>query len=419
MAPNIPTIDRSSFESLAEDEENIARFSRMNPWELTAFFKYLHDSDQLEQFLELGGDSVSDFHIPLWSYYERYLPEFHRKALDNVAMHHLPCARDDTDLPLALNRRFDDQELDLIFGQTSNVQFSFGCSGCCQKCGADATPGVRERSDVDLVKKMIERWAQCFSKNKTVFYFASDPRDLPGYTELHAFIKEVCGYDPLVTTKVSDDEESMEWIQALASVCDNFRLSLFHILDLDEILDFKLKIHEAIGKFPEIAGDHDQLLDFFGGKDFPYEGHLDGIGTRFAGSTINMAKRLTGGVLLTPRGLYNRVDIPMVTESFPQGHILTPIIELDRDFEPKTGDFLPELLTRCVVRKNTKANPCRPDLGLVPKEEPPISVILVSIGQCFSVSFKSDGIVTEVMPISIPLNAYGDGRSPGRPSLPH
>ena len=57
------------------------------------------------------------------------------------------------------------------------------------------------------------------------------------------------------------------------------------------------------------------------------------------------------GILLTPRGLYNLVQLP-ISKDFPQGQIVAPLEKIS-DTEIKEGDLLKNVLQESIVKHET------------------------------------------------------------------
>ncbi|MFA6550770.1 MAG: hypothetical protein WCT36_05485 [Candidatus Gracilibacteria bacterium] len=422
------------FDELLNNPKDISFAIKMSPRELANFFGVLVASSGLESFLERAGDKLSVlFYIPLFSYYEKWIKgEENRVKLDVVSEAALS-AIPDGELPLSLDKRFSDAELEMIFNEVFAFQLSIGCSGACPKCMFDAVPRVRGDMDFDEIKKLILKFKSIFGKTRPVFYHASDPRDYLKYPELHKFVRETCGYDPHVTTKVSNDEESLEWLKRLSQVAEEVRISIYHILDEAEITALLDAIavrtggvfKKGSGVF-KVAEEHDVLLSLCnflepGLKEFykgfgdlfiddllakPYEGHTAGMGITFEKPALNKCDG-ENGVFLTPRGLYNSARLLMVSERFPQGHIFMPIIEI-RDINPKKGDYLQDYMPYSVVKKARFEFPKSADpetafdfhIEDLPDEFRKLEVTLKAKNGSFKISYDDNGLITKVKKVA-------------------
>jgi len=362
----------------AEDLESCdcSALLRMSPKELSGTFDEMVSNGEFEEYLISAGDeSASRIIIPILSYYEKWFKEPSRKALDDASKRIKA---------FDLVDRFCPDELALIIERLFAIQLTTGCSGACPRCMFDAVPEVRDVPDLSGLRRFILMYRDTFTKAKPVLYHASDVRDHPEYPDLHVFMRNTCGYEPHVTTKVSDDKESLEWLKSLSEVARDVRLSLFHILDVDKIKRLLGKVRKATeGVFDpahitipcRVAEDHDSRLEvlrhldsaleslamdlsMFGvkpKKNSAYTGHASGVGVTFETPEPVVADAVNG-VFLAPRGLYNALRLTQTSEQFPQGNITVPILDIAY-MTPRVGDFLPELLTRCVVLKGNFSFP--------------------------------------------------------------
>ncbi|MDD3861880.1 MAG: hypothetical protein PHP74_03270 [Candidatus Gracilibacteria bacterium] len=349
--------------------------ARMNPRQLSELFDKLVSTNSAERFLaENDPENFSNFLLPLLSYWQKWMNESSRRALDEMALKYRP---------VALDQRFSNKDLAIIIFETYAIQLSIGCSGACPKCMFDAVHGVREHFEPGYIKNLISRYKDFFERSTPIFYHASDPKDYPDYADLHRFIIDTCNYDPHVTTKISDDPKSLEWAENLLSVSENVRFSLYHMLDEKQVGDLakKLKKIPKLSKTPcyEIAGNHDvrlslmSVLDnwrkedlsmthsrenfdiFSPNSDAAMEsaskdvGHIGGRGITYE-SPQEIRGLARNGVFITPRGAYNSVRLTATSAQFPQGLIVIPIVDIG-ELTPCVGDFLPDLLPHCVVRR--------------------------------------------------------------------
>ncbi|KKR05462.1 MAG: hypothetical protein UT33_C0011G0173 [Candidatus Peregrinibacteria bacterium GW2011_GWC2_39_14] len=418
------------FDELLNNPKDISLVIKMSPRELANFFGILVSNGGLELFLEKVGHELSVlFYIPLFSYYQKWIKGEENRAKLDMVSETASSAIPDGELPLSLDKRFSDAELEMIFNEVFAFQLSVGCSGACPRCMFDAVPRVRDDVDFDKIKNLILKFKSIFGRTRPVFYHASDPKDYLKYPELHKFVRETCGYDPHVTTKVSNDEESLEWLSRLSQVAEDVRISIYHILDEAEITGLLDAIalrtggvfKKGSGVF-KVAGEHDDrlsLLNFLepGLRGFyegfgdllvddlfakPYEGHTPNMGITFEKPGLNKCDG-ENGVFLTPRGLYNSARLLSVSEHFPQGHIIMPIIEI-RDINPKKGDYLQDYMPYSVAGKarfefpkpvdhETAFNIRIPDL---PDEFRKLEVTLKAKNGSFKVGYDDNGLITKV-----------------------
>jgi hypothetical protein len=414
-----------NYDELVQNPANISSALKMSPRELADFFQYLTDNDLVESFFSSARhDLATHFYVPLFSYFEKWIAsECTRRKLDDISRAHLTNSPAG-ELPLSMDQRFNEKEIRLILNQLVAMQLSFGCSGACPKCMFDAVPVARDFFDYSKVRTLIAKFADIFSFNKPIFYWASDNRDFPGYPSLHEFIRKRCGYDPHVTTKVSDDPESLEWLKELSAVARNVRISLYHMFDVAKMKALRTKIEEATnGVFGKedtdifsVASEYDARLelletlkDSLSGYDFgvscPAEekpqGHISGIGTTFEKPTSNKCD-MSNGTIITPRGVYNVLRTLSTSETFPQEHMVVPIIAI-LEIKPKVGDYLPDILPFCVVEEETYEYPKEDHEALYDDYVIPnncrygrLEATLIGDFFSFKISYSNEGYITGV-----------------------
>ena len=139
---------------------------------------------------------------------------------------------------------------------------------------------------------------------------------------------EYVGYTPHVTSRESSDEG---WITFLKTKAKAPRVSAYGYPEekVEEILE------KAEGEITVERG---------------YKGeHSKGIGVSSLKFDVKGEKGIgcMDGILLTPRGLYNVVRLP-VSKEFPQGQIIAPLENISQR-EVKPGDRLKDILRESVI----------------------------------------------------------------------
>ncbi len=309
---------------------------KLSPQKAVDFLKEIDHQVSIEEFMakELNDPSFSAF----FSYWEKWLPVRYQKIIDKIITEN----REENgffsnSLPLALDKYFSKPELDILFSNTGAIQLTFGCSGGCQFCGLDAPEGIREHIPFFQLSNLFHKFNFSLKKSDPFLYWASEPHDYSyrkwlrkkTYKDVHNLASRQLGYQPHITTRISFDKQ---WFDFVSKRGKRSRLSVFGS-SLEKIKELKKKTTiELYGK----NRNHYQGLGMSFQKDIPHKKRpLVGIGC-------------FNGVLLTPRGIYNIIQVP-VSSKYPQGQVVMPVTAVNGK-EIKIGDKLDDVLGRSVVR---------------------------------------------------------------------
>lgn len=337
-------------ESEASQEETKETVLFCRPDELAGKLQNLTAQSSLEDsFKDICDDPDLLAHV---SYWEKWLTRDQASMLERVRLDHRVEVRK-KELPLGLEERFDEKDLDLIFSNVSAIQLTVGCSIGCPHCGFDAIKGVKEEIPYEQLKNMFERYGKQLHKGAPFLYWASDPSDYrskdkdgnqKSYQDVHRLAVNESRYEPGITTQ----NHEAAWLDELRKMKRNqdpaiessFRVST-HGLSDDDVS--KIVEKEEEGK-----------LHVVGNKD------ASGKRKKFLGMGITQKKlenidpdtpksgiACKDGILITPRGLYGFVVVP-ISQEFPQGQIIMPLHEIS-DLPIEKGNDMREVLTRSVV----------------------------------------------------------------------
>lgn len=321
---------------------------RMTPQNLAEYVKDIYDNGHLDSFLEL---LVNDYQlIALLSYWEKYFPEYIRKIIDCKFSEKLKNSELKNELPFDLLNRYSQKELELIFSRLGAVQLTFGCSSGCKFCGFDAVPVVRDEFSFSSLENMFKNWGKHMNeKNFKILYYASEPSDYSKYPEVHKLVVDYAGIYPHITTSKMDQS----WVDYIAqNIClmqNGVRFSIkegdLDLCNLSEDLshptiklngaDVRLNVqspltyaidrtkHQQVGAYTLLDGSHNS--------------QFSGIGC------------LHGEVLITPRGIYNCVQVSDADfEKHPQQQKVIPIGKIS-DQDITAEDDLDEILQNSII----------------------------------------------------------------------
>lgn len=245
---------------------------------------------------------------------------------------------------MGLEKKFTPEELKVIFSNIGAVQLTYGCSLACKFCGFDALPGAREHIPFKQMRSLLEQFGSEFpkrdqGKNDTFFYYASDPWDYKSeedgerrdFKDVHNLAKQFTGISSGIRTrKVTDDK----WISDLESLKEKESWSA----QISTLGLSKERVQELREKNKgRKIGIEEQYKD-------EKEG-IRGIGKDILESNSSLGRGGIGcfdGVLITPRGIYSTVQLP-ISEQYPQGMVIVPFEGFDLD-QLKVGIRIDEVL---------------------------------------------------------------------------
>lgn len=306
----------------------------MSPQELVNYFVRLEQEGKLESFLERS--AADDALVAKISYWEKWLGKDHRTLVDRVVKEKKELYPGTSDsLPLELEKKFNDEELRLIFSNLGAIQITFGCSKGCPLCGLDAVPGVREHIPYSQLANLFQKFGLEVGTHEPLIYWASEPFDYKyedkTYEDVHQLAVEYGDYTPRIVTNEKKDKNWLEFLKS--GKVAKYAVSAFGKQEKD------------------VATLRAMRLPIIGvGQE-----HKTGIGVD-AKKGLNSNPRAgvgcQNGVMISPRGLYNIVLSTGLTEKEPQGQFVVPIESVADDFEIKEGAKVEEIL-KCGVVLNT------------------------------------------------------------------
>lgn len=343
----------------------------LTPRQLTSLLKEFEAMNALEMFLNLAIDDHTL--IAQLSYWEKWLDKKHQKLLEKKLKER---RSEDGFLPLALEKRFSTRDLKAIFSNLGAAQLTYGCSYGCKLCSFDAVPKSRESIPFNQLENLFACFGKELKRPSTFLYWASDPHDYRDgdkeYPDVHQLAVDHAGYNPHITTRELKDGQ---WFDFMTGQSENNRISLRREVDSAK------------------------KAEMFGGRKLnvlnsPF---VKGIGTSFdpekKDSEVDRGSGCFNGCLLSPRGLYNIVQVG-ISEEYPQGQYVIPIDTLASDrIEP--GQRLKDVLRRSVVyyqnvqqeRDNGKTIPF---------------LTLITAEGIFDVAVDENGVVQQVEPSVMP-----------------
>lgn len=304
------------------------------PEDLVEYLDELDLEGRLEEFLERA--ESDDALVAQLSYWEKWLKRDKRDLVEEVVAKKRKIYGEVSpeSLPLELQEKYDDDELQIIMTNLRAIQLTFGCSKGCPFCGVDAVKGVRDSIAYGQLANMFQRYGDSISYAKPVLYWASEPSDYEfedrTYQDVHQLAHEYAGYSPHITTKESSNEDWLEYIKNRG----NTRLSGFGMTE-DKIELIQQKVPWVVG----VGSEHSKGMGV-SAKNFDY--FEDDKKKR-------MGVACHDGLLMTPRGLYNMAVVPISREN-PQGQIIVPLEDIG-DGVPRVGDYIKELMQHGVVRQ--------------------------------------------------------------------
>ncbi|OGY93126.1 MAG: hypothetical protein A3H70_05655 [Candidatus Komeilibacteria bacterium RIFCSPLOWO2_02_FULL_48_11] len=375
----------------------------LSPEALVQYLSDLEERGKLENFLQQAVED--DSLLAELSYWEKWLKKDQQAILDKIIKNKRENYPGNSEsLPLELEKKFTEKELKLIFSNLRAIQLTFGCSKGCPFCGFDAIKGVRESIPYPQLANLFEKYGSEISKGEPMLYWASEPSDYESkdgledrtYKDVHQLAIRHSGYDPSITSSNTSDKD---WMNFMASSTSEFsvdrRLSVFGMRE-DALDALKTRLQETkhmirgLGNLSSSVRPH--------GEQFS---HIKGMGESLLGQKesddiLKAGIACTEGTLLTPRGLYSTLVMPITKEN-PQGLIITPLERIS-DEAVKKGDNIQEVMCRSVIEGRyyfkgggvKKGDKFQKYTGSFPK-----SIIVNTSGTRYKVSIDQEGMIVE------------------------
>ncbi len=365
------TMEKPSFELRPElhgaEEKDTADFLptekllQLSPREMADYLTSIQEQGRLEEFLERAVEDESL--LAQFSYWEKWLEKDQQELLENIIEKKKEIYPPKSEsLPLELEKRFSEDELELIFSNIKAIQLTYGCSIGCAFCGFDAIKGAREHIPYSQLANMYKKYGSQLSKGKPFLYWASEPSDYASkeglenrtYKDVHELAVCYAAYDPGITSFNLKDQEWMDFMaqKRLDFGNPNRRLSVFGMKE-PQLIQLRLRAAASEEKTEEKRVGGSREIGFIGetsgGETVR---HIKGMGKSFEqqeriGDIPKSGIACVDGVLLTPRGLFNLFVVP-ISKEYPQGVIITPL-ERITDEPVKEGDNLKEVMRRRVM----------------------------------------------------------------------
>lgn len=326
-------------------DEQVNKILEMSPKEVADLMSSFESENQLEEFLNKA--SKSESLVGMLSYWEKWLEKDTGKLLDKVIEEKKRIYEGGSgnlnELPLFLEKKFNEDELKLIFSNLAAVQLTFGCSKGCPFCGFDAIPGVRDHIPYSHLANLFQKYGKEIGDAMPFLYWASEPSDYKDiidgnewtYQDIHQLASEYAEYKPHITSRNIKDKE---WLEFLGAEGTKPRLS---------VLEGAEKVKE-IEK--EIGGSKVEIMNINQreGMGLSIQNEESQRSIEVSGSDI-LGIGCKNGVLITPRGVYNVINLFGTNNEFPQGMIVSPIKEMS-DQPIFLGDQISKHLQNCVVQ---------------------------------------------------------------------
>jgi len=382
-------------ENPMEEKYNVGEILELPPAKLVDFLVSLDKQGKLESFMEMA--SSNDSLVAQMSYWEKWLQKDHASLLDDVIAKKKNIYPGEKDaLPLNLDKRFNEQELQIIFSNVAAIQLTFGCSKGCPFCGLDAVKGVREHIAYGQLENIFQRYGELIGENDSVLYWASEPSDYASrgdledktYKDVQQLAEHYADYTPPVTSREFNNKE---WLEFLAKSGDE-RLSVYGLSD-----ERKKEIKKMVGGQIELVGANKN------------DEHLRGIGISSqkynseSGLGIGWCK---DGIVITPRGIYN-VLMVFISKKYPQGEIVVPIESIGQ--VPQKGESLDAVLRHCIVKHYERSFPSSSNrIVCAPLNAPAVRII--AGGEEYDVAVDRNGRVRKTLPVNKELDELSKRR---------
>lgn len=353
-----PSVESPSIKAIGETNKmtdflSTDRILELSPRQTVDYLTALERDGRLKEFLLRAVQDESL--LAQLSYWEKWLSRDHQATLEKIIERKREIYPPKSEsLPLELEKKFSERELRCIFLHIQAIQLTYGCSIGCAFCGLDAVKNVREHIPYSQLANLFKRYALELANSRPFLYWASEPADYVSkegiedktYADVHQLAVQYAGYDPYITSFQLRDPKWLDFMGKSFSRTGkdimNRRLSVF---GLNETQLTQLRRNVSTGE---------RRVDFVG-EVAPNKTvrQLKGIGYSI-NERENDDEILVSGIacfsgpLLTPRGLYNLVTIP-ISEEYPQGIIIAPIEKVSTDATIQPGDKLKSVMSKVIV----------------------------------------------------------------------
>ena len=340
MLNNIDSSDKET----NEKQTNRLDFKDFTPLEMLSYFDSLSD-DELEEKIDKILDDESM--IANFSYWEKYLDKEKRMLVDEIVAKKKGIYGAADGLPLNLEKKFNESEIRMIANNLGAIQLTFGCSKGCPFCAFDALPGIREAIPYSQLANFFQEYGQDIRKGP-MLYWASEPSDYADsvgledktYHDVHQLAVNYSSYSPHITSR----EFSKSWVSYLGDVGSS-RVSIYNLKETN-VLDLNNQIKQINDSFSnseekriKLVGENSSHERYFGQNYYKLSAAEKGRDKRIQSGGIGCFN----GFMLSPRGLYNIVQIHDINDKYPQGQSVVPF----KKFENKpieVGFYLEDVL---------------------------------------------------------------------------
>lgn len=237
-----------------------------------------------------------------------------------------------------------------------------------------------------------------------MLYWASEPSDYASregledrtYEDVHELAARYADYDPHITSRNLYDEG---WLRFMGQSKNQFfgrRLSTYGLTEL-QTAAMKEKMQSANVEV-RTAGDK---LNFYKGMG------RSATDEEFLDARLRAGIGCVDGMLLTPRGLYNVIVVP-ISKDFPQGNIIQPIVSILSD-PIEVGQNIKEVMKRSVIRgrfsAKSKMDITSSDQGTkLYAGEIPKGVLVHTKDELYYIKVDKEGLITHAEKFSeLPL----------------
>jgi len=353
---------------------------KMTPDELVGFFVKLDETQELDSFLDVALENKAI--LAQISYWEKWLKSKHRKLVEKIIEAKKEIYPENLEtIPLDLEKKYPIEILSKILSNIGAIQLTFGCSKGCALCGFDAIYGPKGHIPYSQLANLFQKYGTFLGITKPFLYWASEPSDYSSslgleekaYKDVHQLAIEYAGYDPHITSKNTNED----WVRFVANLdTQGFknRISAYGLKEKDEY-----ELYEITDKKIEVIGTGEE--------------HKKGIGVSLMESKNDEPKERDkkgigcfNGVLITPRGIYNVVQVDISTK-FPQGQIICPIENIE-DFKINVGDSIEQVLGHSIVKYHSTGSGWALSFGLSTKSN------------YYDIECDDDGVITRITDIT-------------------
>ncbi|MFC1810926.1 hypothetical protein ACFLZH_05480 [Patescibacteria group bacterium] len=313
------------------ETEELQRLMQLTPAQLAEHFIQLEHTGELNDFLrEALKNEAFKAHI---SYYQKWiemsLNKENRLIIDDIIKSQQQEVSEVIDeLPLGLEHKFNEDELQTILNNLNILQLTYGCHGKCGRCGFDAVSNAREHMPFKQVKNLLEKYGgtikQSLLTNNRKFcpYYASDPTEYYKIDEALDILDKHIGLDQVfyTTRKLPSDKTSNK-----LSGVEKKRMSV----------NFGVE-GRGVRVFTKASFERAEQLEEKG-KESGFGNFVDGSNKQILGTSFQipnpsgLSKGIGAkdGILLSPRGIYSLLYTGPATPKYPQGGMVIPFEGFD------------------------------------------------------------------------------------------